>query len=90
MLRWDRYGYDKKRVGTRYVKIVFWHPVGPMGHVVHSGASGALNDDAVIFMLGWARYSFHEKHVGAHYTELVFLHPMRSVGHVEHSCAYRA
>jgi hypothetical protein len=23
MLRWDRYGFDKKRVGTRYAELVF-------------------------------------------------------------------
>jgi hypothetical protein len=90
MLGWDRYGYDEKCVGTRYVETVFWHPVGPAGHVVHSGASGAPNDAAVNFMLGWARYGFHEKHAGGRYTELVFLHPMGSVGHIEHSCASRA
>jgi hypothetical protein len=31
----------KKRARTRYVKLVFLHPVGTMGHVVRSGASGA-------------------------------------------------
>ena len=39
--RWDRYGFHKKRVGTRYVELVFLNLVGPAGHVVHSVASGA-------------------------------------------------
>jgi hypothetical protein len=25
MLRWDRYGFDKKHIRTRYVKLVFLH-----------------------------------------------------------------
>jgi hypothetical protein len=36
MLVWYRYGFDKKRTGTRYAKLVFLHPVGSMSHEVHS------------------------------------------------------
>jgi hypothetical protein len=39
MLRWDRYGFDKKRFRTHYAELVFFHPLGYVGHVVHSGAS---------------------------------------------------
>jgi hypothetical protein len=41
MLRWDWYGFDKKRIGTRYTELVFLHPVGYAGHVVHSAVSEA-------------------------------------------------
>jgi hypothetical protein len=36
---WDWYGLHKKHVGTRYSKLVFLHPVGSAGHVMHSGVS---------------------------------------------------
>jgi hypothetical protein len=36
---WGQYRFHKKHVGTRYVKLVFLHPVGSVGHVMHAGAS---------------------------------------------------
>jgi hypothetical protein len=54
MLGWDMYRIHKKHIGTRYVKIVILHPVGSAGHVVHSGASGGQNINALFFLLGWA------------------------------------
>jgi hypothetical protein len=87
MLGWDQYGYDKKHAGTHYAKIVFLHPVGSMGRVEHSGASGMRNVDALFFKLGWAWCSFHKKRDKTRYAELVFLHPVGSVGHVVHSGA---
>jgi hypothetical protein len=54
MLGWDQYGFDKKCAGTRCAELMFLHPVGSAGLVVHSGASGAQNGDAPFFMLVWA------------------------------------
>jgi hypothetical protein len=64
---------------------VFLHPVGFARHIMHSGASGAQNVDALFFKLGWDWYGFDKKRAGTHYTELVFLHLVESVGHVVHS-----
>jgi hypothetical protein len=51
MLGCDRNGFLKKRVETRYTKVVFLHPVGSTGHVMHFSASGVRNNDALFFML---------------------------------------
>jgi hypothetical protein len=43
-----------------------------MGHVVHSGASGPRNIDALFFLLRWDRSGFQKKFAGTSYAELVF------------------
>jgi hypothetical protein len=67
----------------------FFHLVGYPDLVVHFGAFGARNVDALFFMLGWECCDFHKKHVGTSYIELVFLHLVGYVGHVVHSGASR-
>jgi hypothetical protein len=39
MLGWDCCSFHKKCTGTRYDKLVFLHPVGSIGHVVHCGVT---------------------------------------------------
>jgi hypothetical protein len=40
MLGWARCGFHIKHVESHYADLVFLHPVGSVGHVVRSGASG--------------------------------------------------
>jgi hypothetical protein len=64
---------------------VLLHPLGSAGHVVHSGASGLQNIDALFAMLGSDRSGFNKKHVEIRYAEPGFFHLVGSVGHVVHS-----
>jgi hypothetical protein len=73
-----------------FCRIVFLHPVRSAGHVVHYGAPGARNIDALFFELWWDWDGFDKKHDGTCDTKLVFLHPVGSAGHVVRSSASEA
>jgi hypothetical protein len=90
MLKWDWYGFDKKRFRTRYVEHVFFHPVGSEGHVMHSSVSKARIVDTLFFMLGWHRYGFYKNHTGTRYAKLVVWHLVAYVGHTVHCSASEA
>jgi hypothetical protein len=77
----------QKHARTCHTDHVFLHPVGSVGHLVHSGTFGARNIAAQFLMLGWDLYGFHKKHVRTSYTEFIFLHPVGCVGQVLHSGA---
>jgi hypothetical protein len=59
MLGWDRYRFDKKRIRRCYVKFVFSHPVGSVGHkcipvgprretlMHYSSCSGGTSTDSI-------------------------------------------
>jgi hypothetical protein len=51
MLGWARSSFHKKHTGTRYVELMFLHPVGSAAHVVHFGVSGQRKVDALVFIL---------------------------------------
>jgi hypothetical protein len=72
MLGWDRYGFHKNKVETRYVERVLLYRVGPTGHVVLFGASGVRNADALFFKLRWDRYRFQKNNVETCYVEVCF------------------
>jgi hypothetical protein len=50
MIGWDHNEFNKKNVETCYTELVFSHPVGTMGHVVHSIASRERNRDTLFFI----------------------------------------
>jgi hypothetical protein len=60
VLRWDRYGFHEKHARTHYTELVFLHPMGSMGRVVHYGANGMRNVGALCFLLERDWYGFHK------------------------------
>jgi hypothetical protein len=78
---------DSTLTGLHHAELVFLHPVGSAGHVVHLGASEVQNVNALFFMVGWGLYGFDKKRAGTRYADLVFLHPVGSAGYIVHSGA---
>jgi hypothetical protein len=60
ILGWAHSGFHKRRVGTRYAKLVFLHLVATVGHIGHPGAFGVQNIGGLFFMLGWAWCGLHK------------------------------
>jgi hypothetical protein len=87
MLGWEQYGFDNKCIGRHYAELLFLHPVGSAGPIVHFGASGERIVDTLFFKLRWDRYGFDKKRFRTCYAELFFLHPVGSAGHLVHSGA---
>jgi hypothetical protein len=67
MIGWDQYGFDKKRDGTHYAKLLFLLPMGSVGHVVHSVATGAQNIDP-LFLCSSGHYAVSIKSASGHVT----------------------
>jgi hypothetical protein len=76
MCRWGQYGFHKKRTGTCYIKLVFFHPVGCAGHVVHSSAVGPRNINALFFMLDGPGVVSTKNTLGHITLNMSFLHPV--------------
>jgi hypothetical protein len=84
MLAWARCSFHKQRNGTRYAELVFLHPVGSAGHLVHSSASGPSNIDTLFLILRQVQYRFHKMRIGTRYAKHLLLHVVGYAGHVVH------
>jgi hypothetical protein len=88
MLWWAQCSFYKKRVGTRYAKIVFLHLVGSAGHIVHSGARGAPNVGALFSCWGGPGTVSIKIAPGDVTPTLCFLHLVGSTGHRSRSASW--
>jgi hypothetical protein len=85
MLEWAQGGLHKKRVGTRYIELVFLHPVRSVGQVcipVRLGRKTSMHYFSSSVRPGAVFIKIAPGHVTPN---LCFLHPVGSAGHVVHS-----
>jgi hypothetical protein len=68
MLRLPGAVYIKSALRHVTLNLCFLHPMGFVGHVVHSTASLVRNVDTLFFIPGWDWYRFHKKSVLGHVT----------------------
>jgi hypothetical protein len=74
MLGWAWCGFRKKRAQTCCTEVIFLHPVGFVGKIVHSVATRLRHVDGLFFMPEWDQDGLNKKRVGAHYVEILSLH----------------
>jgi hypothetical protein len=76
ILRWDRYGFHKKLIATHYAELVFLHPVGSVGHVVHPVRPGR-ETSIYYFSYSDGTSTDSTKSTSGHImSNLCFLHPV--------------
>jgi hypothetical protein len=87
MLRWDRYGFHENCNRTRYVELLFLHPVGSARHVVHSVRPGRETSMYYFSCLAGTSMDLRKSASGHIVPNLCFLHPEGSASNVVHSGA---
>jgi hypothetical protein len=83
MLGWVRCRFHKKRIERRFAELAFLHPIGSMGHIVLSGASGHETSTHYFSCLGGTGTN-RQKQTVTRYAEQVFLHPVGFACHIVH------
>jgi hypothetical protein len=72
MIGWSQCGSHEKAHRACHAELLFLHPGGYAGHVVHSGAPEVRIFDSLFFKLEWAQCRSIKKHIMTHHADLVF------------------